>query len=151
MSPVKGSRADFYCSSQLVDPPQKRDARGGRASRLSQICHEGNEKEKGEKKKKKTRKNTKTKEGGGKKKGKERKGKSIERRNEEMAESGERSIDRCQLERLDRHSNSIRIATGGGTNNLQPWTGTRAWRTENGLEVRRRTVINPHTVGNNGG
>lgn len=45
----------------------------------------------------------------GKEKGKERKEKSIERRNEEMAESNGRS-------RLG--TNSIGIATGGGTNKL---------------------------------
>lgn len=55
------------------------------------------------------RKEKKGQKGGGKEKGKERKEKSIERRNEEMAESSGRS-------RLG--TNSIGIATGGGTNKL---------------------------------
>lgn len=70
------------------------------------------------------RKEKKGQKGGRKEKGKERKEKSIERRNEEMAESSGRS-------RLG--TNSIGIATGGG----QVGPGHGAWRTENGLEVRR--------------
>ena len=46
-------------------------------------------------------------------------------------------------------TSSIRIATGGGTDNLQPWTGTRS--VAGGKWVGSSAVINPHTVGNNAG
>lgn len=78
--------------------------------------------------------------------------KGIDRTREaKRGSGGESSSIAVNSTELTTSSNSIRIATGGGTNKFQPWPGHK-WRMEtaaNGYEVRR-TVINPHAEGTMG-
>lgn len=101
----------FTSRPNWIAPPQKRDS-----WRLSQICHEGNGKEKGEKRAKRGRE-------------RERKGKERKIDREAKRGNGGEQWSIATRHEFDWNSNWWRDEQVG--------PGHGAWRTENGLEVRR--------------